>query len=55
MVGELNALDIGSTAVGTAVASKAVILDSSKNYTGINDLTITGALDGATVDGGTYS
>ena len=34
VVGELNALDIGLTAVGTAVASKAVILDSNKDYTG---------------------
>jgi hypothetical protein len=31
VVGEINALDIGSTAVGTAVASKAVILDSNKD------------------------
>ena len=44
VVGELNALDIGSTAVGTAVASKAVILDSSKDYTGIRNFTITGNL-----------
>jgi len=50
VVGELNALDIGSTAVGTAVASKAVILDSSKDYTGINDLTLTGELVAATLD-----
>ena len=50
MVGELNALDIGSTAVGTAVASKAVILDSSKDYTGIRNLTISGELDAATLD-----
>ena len=45
-----GALDIGSTAVGTAVASKAVILDSSKDYTGIRNLTITGELDAATLD-----
>jgi hypothetical protein len=44
VVGELNALDIGSTAVGTAVASKAVILDSNKDYTGIRNLTLTGNL-----------
>jgi len=50
VVGEINALDIGSTAVGTAVASKAVILDSSKDYTGIQNLTITGELDAATLD-----
>jgi hypothetical protein len=40
VVGELNALDIGDTAVGTAVASKAVILDSNKDYTGVRNLTI---------------
>ena len=50
VVGELNALDIGATAVGTAVASKAVILDANKDYTGIRNLTITGELDGATLD-----
>ena len=44
VVGELNALDLGSTAVGTAVASKAVILDSDKDYTGIRNLTLTGDL-----------
>ena len=36
---ELNALDLGSTAVGNAIASKAVVLDSSKDFTGINILT----------------
>ena len=50
VVGELNALDLGSTAVGTAIVSKAVILDSNKDYTGIRNLTITGELDGATLD-----
>ena len=50
VVGELNALDIGSTAVGTAVASKAVILDSNKDYTGVRNLTISGELDAATLD-----
>ena len=50
VVGELNALDIGSTAVGTAVASKAVILDSNKDYTGIRNLTVSGELDAATGD-----
>jgi hypothetical protein len=44
VVGEINALDLGSTAVGTAIASKAVILDSNKDYTGIRNLTITGDL-----------
>ena len=50
VVGEINALDIGSTAVGTAVASKAVILDSNKDYTGIRNLTVSGELDAATGD-----
>jgi len=50
VVGEINALDIGSTAVGTAVASKAVILDSNKDYTGIRNFTITGEIDAATGD-----
>ena len=42
VVGELNALDLGSTAVGTAIASKAVVLDSNKDYTGIRNITTTG-------------
>jgi hypothetical protein len=50
VVGEINALDLGSTAVGTAIASKAVILDSSKDYTGIRNFTVTGELDAATGD-----
>ena len=50
VLSELNALDLGSTAVGTAVASKAVILDSNKDYTGIRNFTITGELDAATLD-----
>jgi cytoskeletal protein CcmA (bactofilin family) len=50
VVGELNALDLGSTAVGTAIASKAVILDSNKDYTGIRNFTISGELDAATLD-----
>ena len=50
VVGELNALDLGSTAVGTAIASKAVILDSNKDYSGIRNLTISGELDGGSLD-----
>jgi cytoskeletal protein CcmA (bactofilin family) len=50
VVGEINALDLGATAVGTAIASKAVILDSNKDYTGIRNLTISGELDAATLD-----
>ena len=45
VVGEINALDLGSTAVGNAIASKAVILDSNKDYTGIRNFTIDGDLD----------
>ena len=44
VVGELNALDLGSTDVGTAIASKAVVLDANKDYTGIRNFTITGNL-----------
>ena len=50
VVGELNALDLGATAVGTAIASKAVILDSNKDYTGIRNFTVSGELDAATGD-----
>ena len=50
VVGEINALDLGATAVGTAIASKAVILDTNKDYTGIRNLTISGELDAATLD-----
>ena len=50
VVGEINALDLGSTAVGTAIASKAVILDSNKDYTGMRNLTISGEIDAATGD-----
>ena len=44
VVGEINALDLGATAVGTAIASKAVILDSNKDYTGIRNITTTGVV-----------
>jgi len=43
VVGELNALDLGSTAIGTAIASKAVVLDANKDYTGIRRLDVTRA------------
>ena len=54
VVGELNALDLGSTAVGNAIASKAVILDSNKDFTGLRNVTATGAVTGgsAVFDGG---
>ena len=45
VVGEINALDLGSTAVGNAIASKAVILDSNKDYTGIRNFTTTGTVE----------
>jgi hypothetical protein len=44
VVGEINALDLGSTGTGTAIASKAVILDANKDYTGIRNLTTTGTI-----------
>ena len=44
VVGEINALDLGSTAVGTAIASKAVVLDSNKDYTGFRNITTTGVV-----------
>ena len=50
VVSEINALDLGSTAVGNAIASKAVFVDSNKDYTGLRNLTITGELDAATLD-----
>jgi len=50
VVGEINALDLGSTAIGTAIASKAVVLDANKDYTGVRNFTISGELDAATLD-----
>ena len=44
VVGEVNALDLGSTAIGTAIASKAVILDANKDYTGIRNIGLSGTL-----------
>ncbi len=44
VVGEINALDLGSTGTGTAIASKSVILDSNKDYTGIRNVSLTGTL-----------
>jgi hypothetical protein len=49
-VGEINALDLGVTAIGTAIASKAVILDANKDYTGVRNLTISGELDAGSLD-----
>jgi len=50
VVGELNSLDLGSTAVGTAIASKAMILDSNKDYTGVRNFTLSGELDAGSLD-----
>ena len=47
---ELNYLDLGATAVGTAIASKAVVLDANKDYTGVRNFTVSGELDGASLD-----
>ena len=52
---EINTLDRGATAVGIAIASKAVVLDANKDYTGIRNFTTTGnAIVGgtATAEGG---
>ena len=43
VVGEVNALDLGGTGTGTAIASKAVVLDANKDYTGIRRLSVTRA------------
>jgi len=50
VVSEINMLDLGSTAVGNAIASKAVVLDSNKDYDGIRNFTITGELDAGSLD-----
>ena len=39
---------------GTAAAAKAVVLDSNKDIGTIRNLTMSGTLDGATIDGGTF-
>jgi len=44
VVGEVNALDLGGTGTGTAIASKAVVLDGNKDYTGIRNVSLTGTL-----------
>ena len=50
VVGEINALDLGATAVGTAIASKAVVLDANKDYTGLRNVTLSGELDAGSLD-----
>ena len=39
---------------GTAAAAKAGVLDSNKDIGTIRNLTMSGTLDGATIDGGTF-
>mgnify|MGYP003673257676 CR=1 FL=1 len=55
VVGEINALDLGSTAVGNAIASKAVVLDSNKDFTGIRNLTATGTVAFGSISDGTIT
>ncbi len=50
VVSEINMLDLGSTAVGNAIASKAVVLDSNKDYDGIRNFTLSGELDAGSLD-----
>ena len=50
VVSEINMLDLGSTAVGNAIASKAVVLDSNKDYDGIRNFTISGELVAGSLD-----
>ena len=46
---ELNYVDVSS--IGTAEASKAIILDSNKDITGIRNLTATGTIQAANFTG----
>ena len=45
---ELNYVDV--TTVGTVEASKAIVVDSNKDFTGARNITLTGELDAATLD-----
>ena len=45
---ELNYVDV--TTAGTVEASKAIVVDSNKDFTGARNVTITGELDAATLD-----
>ena len=45
---ELNYVDVST--VGTVEASKAIIVDGNKDFTGARNITITGELDAATLD-----
>jgi len=46
--GELNYLDL-TASIGTVTASEALVVDASRNLTNINNVTSTGALQGATL------
>jgi hypothetical protein len=45
---ELNYVDVST--IGTVEASKAIIVDGNKDFTGARNITITGELDAATLD-----
>ena len=45
---ELNYVDVATA--GTVEASKAIVVDSNKDFTGARNVTITGELDAATLD-----
>ena len=45
---ELNYVDVATA--GTVEASKAIVVDSNKDFTGARNITITGELDAATLD-----
>jgi len=45
---ELNYVDVATA--GTVEASKAVVVDSNKDFTGARNITITGEIDAATLD-----
>ena len=50
VVAEINYNDLGSTAVGTAIASKTMVLDANKDYTGVRHFTLSGELDAGSLD-----
>ena len=50
VVAEINYNDLGSTAVGNAIASKTMVLDSNKDYTGVRHFTLSGELDAGSLD-----
>ena len=50
VVAEINYNDLGTTAVGTAIASKTMVLDANKDYTGVRHFTLSGELDAGSLD-----